>query len=97
MQEAARPDLRAAGEASPDTPRFHIGSSQWKLSLPVPATRLVGRSADLDEISKLLAEQTRTGVTLTRRESWVVLSLYAVFLAWAVAESLGLVDRVGGG
>ncbi len=37
----------------------------------------------------------RTGLTLSHAEAWLLLGLYAAFLAWAGAESVGWVDWVG--
>lgn len=86
-----------------------LGSNIFDLLVAIPAGVLVAGATVVDYTvaAPLMAMLTlativlfgamRTGVTLTRLESWVFLGLYGVFLAWAVAESLGRVDLVGGG
>jgi cation:H+ antiporter len=36
----------------------------------------------------------RTGMVLSRRESWILLVLYVVFVVWVGAESLGAIDTI---
>lgn len=37
----------------------------------------------------------RTGFELERREAWVLLVVYAIFLVWVVAESFGAIGLLG--
>jgi len=86
-----------------------LGSNIFDLLVAIPAGVLVAgvTVVDFTVAAPLMGMLTlatvvlfaamRTRVTLSRREAWILLSLYATFLAWAGAESFGVIDWVGGG
>ncbi len=85
-----------------------LGSNIFDLLVAIPAGVLLAGATVVDygvaaPLMGMLTLATivlfgamRTGVTLSRGEAWVFLGLYGVFIAWAVAESAGVVDWVGG-
>ena len=85
-----------------------LGSNIFDLLVAIPAGVLVAGATVVDYgvaaplmgmltlATIVLFAAMRTDVTLSRREAWVFLGLYGAFVAWAVAESVRLVDWVGG-
>lgn len=75
-----------------------LGSNIFDLLVAVPAGVLIAGSVAfqfdiamplvvfLGLATVLLFVQIRTGLVLTKRESWVLLSLYVVFIAWMILE-----------
>jgi predicted ATPase/transcriptional regulator with XRE-family HTH domain len=59
--ESARP----VGPVSASSSRTRIGESRWSASIPAPATPLVGRASELDELVAALGARTGEIVTLT--------------------------------
>ena len=85
-----------------------LGSNIFDLLVAIPAGVLLAGATVVDYTvaaplmgmltlaTIVLFAAMRTGATLSHREAWVFLGLYGVFIAWAVAESAGVVDLVGG-
>lgn len=75
-----------------------LGSNIFDLLVAVPAGVLIAGSVAfqfdiamplvvfLGLATVLLFVQIRTGLVLTKRESWVLLGLYVVFIAWMILE-----------
>jgi cation:H+ antiporter len=85
-----------------------LGSNVFDLLVCIPAGVLIAGAAVIDfslaaPMMGVLTGATvalflalRTGMSLSRREGWGLLGLYALFLIWVVAESVGGVDLVPG-
>ncbi|MGK7311475.1 MAG: sodium:calcium antiporter [Candidatus Longimicrobiales bacterium M2_2A_002] len=85
-----------------------LGSNIFDLLVAIPAGVLLAGATVIDYgvaaplmgmltlATIVLFAAMRTGVTLSHGEAWVFLGLYGVFIAWAVAESAGVVHLVGG-
>ncbi|PCR89942.1 sodium:calcium antiporter [Natrinema ejinorense] len=81
-----------------------LGSNTFDLLIAVPVGVLVAGSlpinfANIVPMMGFLVLATvaffaisRTGMTLTRREGWLLLGLYGAFVCWLLVESLGVVS-----
>mgnify|MGYP006276361963 CR=1 FL=1 len=84
-----------------------LGSNIFDLLVAVPAGVLIAGSADIDFAvaaplmafltlgTIVLFAQMRTKLELSRGEASALLVLYALFCAWLVLETLGVVDLLG--
>ena len=101
--------VRAAHDGRGTTSLSNVlGSNTFDLLVAVPAAVLVAGSVEVDfgtavpMVAYLTVATvgflvvTRTDLVLTRREAGVLLALYAVFVAWMVAESVGITGVVPG-
>lgn len=85
-----------------------LGSNIFDLLVALPAGVLVAGATvvDFGVAAPMMAMLTlativlfaamRTGVVLSRWEAWLLLGLYGLFLVWAGAETLGVVDLIDG-
>lgn len=84
-----------------------LGSNIFDLLVAVPAGVMVAGAAEVDFAvaaplmafltfgTIVLFAQMRTRLRLTRTESILLLGLYALFVAWLILETVGVVDWLG--
>lgn len=83
-----------------------LGSNIFDLLVAVPMGVLIAGSARIDFAvaapmmgfltlaTLVLFAQLRTGLTLSRRECWLLLGLYVLFVCWMVLETVGVMGIV---
>lgn len=83
-----------------------LGSNIFDLLIAVPAGVLIAGTATIDftvaapmmgyltVATIVLFTMLRTGLVLSRGESWILLGLYALFVGWMVLETLGITSVV---
>ena len=85
-----------------------LGSNTFDLLVAVPAGVLVAGTAAIDFTATVpmmgfltvatlvLFTVLRTDLTLTEREGYVLLGVYAVFVVWLVLETVGVTGSIPG-
>jgi len=85
-----------------------LGSNIFDLLVAIPAGILIAGAAVIDYsvaapmmavltfATLVLFVMMRTGMKITKRESWVLLALYLAFVVWVGLESFDLIDLVPG-